>query len=55
MQRSTRKLVIRGETVRALTQLELGFAAGANPNAQLLDTEGANTGCPLAQAALPTP
>ena len=53
MQRSTRKLVIRGETVRALGQLELRLAAGGNPNAQLLDTGGANTGCPLARALLP--
>src|SRR4051812_42720975 len=52
MQKSTLKLVIHRETIRALSQLELvRVAAGANPDAQLMDTEGPATGCPLAQAA----
>jgi hypothetical protein len=52
MKKSTLKLVIRRETIRALAQLDLvRVAAGANPDAQLAGTEGAATGCPLTQAA----
>jgi hypothetical protein len=51
MKRSTRKLVIRRETIRALTQLDLVLAAGGGQNAQLADTAGAETGCPFGQRA----
>jgi len=52
MKKSTLKLVIRRETIRALAQLDLIWvAAGADPDAQLAGTGGANTGCPLVQAA----
>lgn len=54
MKRSTLKLVIRRETLRVLTDLDLVRVAGGNPDAELLGTGGANTGCPLVQpAALP--
>lgn len=52
MKKSTLKLVIRRETIRALSQLDLvRVAAGGNPDVQQVDTEGPNTGCPLVQAA----
>jgi len=52
MKKSTLKLVIRRETIRALAQLDLvRGAVGANPDARLMDTGGAETGCPLTQAA----
>ena len=52
MKKSTLKLAIRRETLRALVQLDLlQVAAGSNPDAQRMDTGGANTGCPLVQAA----
>jgi hypothetical protein len=52
MQKSTLKLVIRREAIRALSQLDLvRVAAGGNPDAQLAGTAGAETGCPLVQAA----
>lgn len=52
MKKSTLKLVIRRETIRALAQLDLvRVAAGANPDAQLAGTGDYITGCPLTQAA----
>ena len=52
MKKSPLKLVIRRETIRALSQLDLvRVAAGGNPDVQRMDTGGANTGCPLVQAA----
>jgi hypothetical protein len=55
MKRSTVKLVIRRETLRVLTGMELRRAAGAVDAAdgvrvQVLDSEGGPTGCPLAKA-----
>ena len=52
MKKSTLKLVIRRETLRALDQLDLlQVAAGANPDAQRMDTANPETGCPFVQAA----
>jgi hypothetical protein len=45
MKRSTVKLVIRRETLRLLTGMELRLAGGGNPDAQLLDTGCPATGC----------
>jgi WD40 repeat protein len=53
MKKSTPKLGIRRETLRVLAELELVRVAGGNPDAQLFDSEGPATGCPLVQAALP--
>ncbi len=53
MKKSTLKLAIRRETLRALAQLELVRVVGGNPDAPLLGTEGPNTGCQLQTAALP--
>jgi len=53
MKRSTLKLVIRRETLRVLTELDLVRVAGGKPDAQLLGTEGPNTGCPLVNAVAP--
>jgi hypothetical protein len=54
MKRSTIKLVMRRETLRVLSGIELVRAAGGgNPDAQLLDSGGAATGCPNIGAALP--
>lgn len=59
MKRSTVKLVIRRETLRVLTGMELRRAAGAVdtadgvracPLVQVLDSEGGPTGCPLVKA-----
>ena len=58
MKRSTLKLVLRGETLRRLTGMELRFIAGGAdsgnagtgcPIAQLVDSGNAGTGCPLVQ------
>ena len=51
MKRSTRKLAIRSETIRALSQLDLVLVATGGANALEVGTGGANTGCPLVQAA----
>jgi len=52
MKKLTLKLAIRRETIRALAQLDLvRVVAGANPDAQLMDTGSPITGCPLTQAA----
>ena len=54
MKKSTLKLVIRRETIRALAQLDLvRVAAGGNPDAQLAGTVNPETGCPFVQAAQP--
>jgi hypothetical protein len=54
MKKSTLKLVIRRETIRALSQLDLvRVAAGGNPDAQRMDTVNPETGCPFVQAAQP--
>ena len=53
MKKSTHKLAIRRETLRALAELDLVRVAGGNPDAQQMDTGGANTSCPLVQAAQP--
>jgi hypothetical protein len=51
MKRSTLKLALRRDTVRVLAELELVRVAGGNPDAQQMGTGGAETGCPLVQAA----
>jgi hypothetical protein len=51
MKKATRKLVIHGETLRALAELELvRVPAGA---AQLMGTDSPATGCPLQVNVLP--
>jgi hypothetical protein len=48
MKKSTLKLAIRRETLRALAQLDLARVAGGKPDALQLDTEGGPaTSCPL--------
>jgi len=51
MKRSTRRLAIRSETIRALSQLDLVLVATAGANAQEVGTGNAGTGCPLVAAA----
>jgi hypothetical protein len=51
MKRSTLKLVIRRETLRVLTELDLVRVAGGNADPQQVGTGGPETGCPLVQAA----
>lgn len=53
MKKSTRKLTIRRETLRALAQLDLVQVAGGNPDAPRLGTDNPETGCPLQAAAPP--
>lgn len=54
MKRSMRKLVIRGEIVRLLAELDLGRVVGRGPEAQLMDTGGgANNTCVQAAAVVP--
>ena len=53
MKKSTLKLVVRRETLRVLAEMHLVGVAGGNPDAPLMDTGGANTSCPLVQAAQP--
>ena len=54
MKRSTRKLALRSETIRALTQMDLALvAAGAND--RVVGTQDAGTGCPLQVAAAAEP
>ena len=50
MKKSTRELVIRRDTLRALAQLDLVRVAGGNPDAQRMDTDNPETGCPLPAA-----
>jgi hypothetical protein len=52
MKKSTRKLAIRSETIRAITRMDLVLVA-AGANAQAAGTEGANTGCPVQAATEP--
>lgn len=53
MKKSPLKLMIRRETVRALSQLDLVLvAAGGNPDVQQMDTGNAGTGCPFIPAAM---
>ncbi len=51
MKKSTFKLVIRREVLRVLAEMDLVRVAGGNPGAQQVGTGGAETGCPLVQAA----
>jgi len=53
MKRSIRKLVIRLETLRGLAERELGCVAGGKPDAQLVDTGNAGSGCVAVQVAMP--
>jgi len=53
MKKSTLKLTMRRETLRALAQLDLARVAGGDPDAQQAGTGGAATGCPYGQAVLP--
>ena len=53
MKKSTHKLAIRRETLRALAHLDLVRVAGGNPDAQQMDTVNPETGCPFQAAALP--
>jgi hypothetical protein len=48
--KSTRKLAIRSETIRAIARMDLVLVA-AGANTQLADTEGANQGCQFQAAA----
>ena len=47
MKRSTRKLAIRSETIRSLSQLDLVLVATAGANVQEVGTGNAGTGCPF--------
>jgi hypothetical protein len=53
MRKSTLKLAIRSETLRALAHLDLVRVVGGNPDAQQAGTGSPETGCPYAQAVLP--
>jgi hypothetical protein len=53
MKKSTVKLVLRRETLRALAQIELSRVAGGD--AALVGTGGPETGCPFVQAAQAKP
>ncbi|HEX8115288.1 MAG TPA: hypothetical protein VF516_46495 [Kofleriaceae bacterium] len=53
MKKSTLKLAIRRETLRALAQLDLVRVAGGNPDAQQAGTVNPEDGCPFPAAALP--
>jgi len=54
MKKSTRKLALRSETIRALTQMDLVLvAAGADD--RVVGTQDAGTGCPLQAAAAAEP
>ncbi|HEX8115559.1 MAG TPA: hypothetical protein VF516_47865 [Kofleriaceae bacterium] len=47
MKKSTLKLTIRRETLRALAQLDLARVAGGKPDALQMETEGPNNTCPF--------
>jgi hypothetical protein len=51
MKKSTLKLAVRRETLRALAQLDLVRVAGGNPDVQQAGTVNPETGCPFGQAA----
>jgi hypothetical protein len=53
MKKSTLKLAIRRETLRALAQLDLARVAGGKPDGRQLGTDSPETGCPLQAAAPP--
>ena len=53
MKKATLTLTIRRETLRVLSDLDLGRAAGGRADARLMDTEGPNNGCQIAKAAYP--
>jgi hypothetical protein len=53
MKRSTLKLTVRRDTLRALAGVELARVAGGTQDAQLFDSAGPVTGCPNVQPALP--
>lgn len=53
MKKSTLKLAVRRETLRALAHLDLVRVVGGNPDAQQLDTVNPETGCPFVQLAQP--
>jgi hypothetical protein len=54
MKKSTRKLTLRSETIRALTQMDLVLvAAGADD--RVVGTQDAGTGCPRQAAAAAEP
>ena len=55
MKKSTHKLAIRRETLRALAHLDLVRVAGGNPDAQQAGTGSPETGCPFGQAAVLPP
>ena len=55
MKKSTHKLAIRRETLRALAHLDLFRVAGGNPDAQQAGTGSPETGCPFGQAAVLPP
>jgi len=55
MKKSTLKLAVRHETLRALVHLDLVRVAGGNPDAQQAGTGSPETGCPNAQAAVLPP
>ena len=51
MKKSTLKLAIRRETLQVLAEMDLVRIAGGNPDAQLMDTGGPNTGYQIVQPA----
>lgn len=55
MKKSTPKLALRHETLRVLAGLDLALVVGGNPDAQLMDTEGPNKTCVVAQAPAQPP
>lgn len=55
MKKSTPKIVIRSETLRVLTGIELAHVGAGNvAAAALIDSAGAGTGCPMAAQAVKT-
>jgi len=53
MKRSTRKIVIRRESLRILTGIEVAHVGAGNAAAAaLMDSAGAATGCPMAAQAV---
>jgi hypothetical protein len=51
MKKATIKLVIRSETLRVLSEMDLVRVAAGDADARLMGTEGPNTGCQIAVAA----
>jgi hypothetical protein len=52
MKKSPLKLVIRRETVRALSQLDLVLVAAGGDAQEVVGTGNAGTGCPFVPAAM---